>query len=64
MDLDFSNIHAYPPAKFSGIIVLRLSSQSHALVDASIRRMLALLSSERLSQTLWIVEETRIRIHE
>jgi predicted nuclease of predicted toxin-antitoxin system len=64
LDLDFSNIHAYPPAAYAGIVVLRLASQEHAVVDAAIRRVLMLLTQEPLAGTLWIVEEQRIRIHD
>ena len=64
LDLDFSNIHAYPPAASAGIVVLRLASQGHAVVEAAIRRVLNLLPQEPLAGMLWIVEEHRIRIHE
>ena len=64
LDLDFSNIQAYPPKNFAGIVVLRLASQSNAHVEAAIRRMLSILTSEPLHGLLWIVEEHRIRIHE
>jgi predicted nuclease of predicted toxin-antitoxin system len=63
LDLDFSNILAYPPASFPGIVVLRLASQAHADIEAAIRRMLTLLVQEKLHGTLWIVEAQRIRIH-
>jgi predicted nuclease of predicted toxin-antitoxin system len=63
LDLDFSNILAYPPARFAGIVVLRLANQAHITVEAAIRRMLALLSQEPLVGMLWIVEEHRVRIH-
>lgn len=62
-DLDFANIHAYPPADFAGIIVLRLADQSHATAEVALRRVLALLKQEHLAGTLWIVEENRVRIH-
>jgi predicted nuclease of predicted toxin-antitoxin system len=39
MDLDFSNIRAYPPSQYSGIVVLRLQNQAHAFVEAAVRRM-------------------------
>lgn len=32
LDLDFSNILAYPPANFTGIVVLRLADQAHMTV--------------------------------
>jgi hypothetical protein len=63
-DLDFSNIHAYPPKRYAGIAVLRLGSQAHPVARAAVERILALLPHERLSGTLWIVEEDRVRIRE
>lgn len=62
LDLDFSNILAYPPAKFAGIIVLRLPNQAYLTVEAAIKRVLELLPQEPLVGMLWIVEERRIRI--
>jgi predicted nuclease of predicted toxin-antitoxin system len=62
LDLDFSNILAYPPASFTGIVVLRLTSQSHVSVESAIGRVLELLSQESLLSKLWIVEDHRIRI--
>lgn len=52
------------PTQFPGIVVLRLRSQAHAVVEAAIRRMLSLLPQETLDGLLWIVEEHRIRIHD
>jgi predicted nuclease of predicted toxin-antitoxin system len=62
LDLDFSNILTYPPAKYPGIVVFRLPNQAHITVEAAIRRVLDLLPQESLTGTLWIVEERRIRI--
>jgi predicted nuclease of predicted toxin-antitoxin system len=62
LDLDFSNILAYPPATFTGIVVLRLTNQAHVSVEAAIGRVLELLSQEPLLGKLWIVEDHRIRI--
>ena len=62
LDLDFSNILAYPPAKFTGIVVLRLPDQAHLTVEAAVKRVLELLPQEPLVRMLWIVEERRIRI--
>jgi predicted nuclease of predicted toxin-antitoxin system len=64
LDVDFANIQAYPPAVQSGIIVLRLASQSHSAIEAAIKSIVALLERERIRGTLWIVEENRIRIRE
>lgn len=63
LDTDFSNIRAYPPSEFSGIIVLRVSLQAkHHLIEV-FRRIVPVIDCEPLKQHLWIVEETRIRIH-
>ena len=62
LDLDFSNILAYPPANFMGIIVFRLADQAHATVESAIGRVIDLLPQEPVERTLWIVEERRIRI--
>jgi len=62
LDLDFSNILAYPPANFTGIVVLRLADQAHVTVAAAIQRVLDLLPQEPVVGTLWIVEDWRIRI--
>jgi predicted nuclease of predicted toxin-antitoxin system len=64
LDLDFSNILTYPPAKYPGIVVCRLPNQAHVTVEAAIRRVLDLLPQEALTGTLWIVEERRIRIRD
>lgn len=64
LDLDFANIQHYPPAHYSGIIVLRLASQSNRVVESAIGSILALVAHERLSGMLWIVEQGRIRIHD
>ena len=62
LDLDFSNILAYTPARFAGIIVLRLPNQAHSTIEAAIQRVLELLPEETVEGMLWIVEERRIRI--
>jgi predicted nuclease of predicted toxin-antitoxin system len=62
-DLDFSNILTYQPEQYAGIVVFRLADQSHAAVKTATARVVDLLPAEPLRGTLWIVEETRIRIH-
>lgn len=62
LDSDFSNILAYPPAKFAGIVVLRLADQGHVRVEAALQRVLDLVNNEPVAGALWIVEERRIRI--
>lgn len=61
-DLDFSNIQAYPPDQYAGIVVFRLANQAHEQAESATRRVLELLSKESLHGALWIVEDTRIRI--
>jgi hypothetical protein len=46
LDLDFSNILTYPPAKYPGIVVLRLPNQAHVTVGAAIHRVLDLLPQD------------------
>lgn len=62
LDTDFSDIGAYPPQEFSGIIVLRLGSQAKRHVMEVFRRIISLIDVEPLVQHLWVVEETAIRI--
>jgi predicted nuclease of predicted toxin-antitoxin system len=62
LDTDFANISAYPPEDYSGIIVLRLSSQAKPHVLSILTRLLDSLERKSLSGQLWIVDEHRIRI--
>jgi predicted nuclease of predicted toxin-antitoxin system len=61
-DLDFSNILAFPPEDYAGIIVLRLHDPSRPSVLAVMRRLLPLLASEPLSGCLWSVDDVGLRI--
>lgn len=62
LDLDFSDIRAYPPEEFPGILVLRLRSQDSKSVLAVLRRLLPLLEREAPAGQLWVVDETGVRI--
>ncbi len=62
LDMDFANIHAYPPEKHAGIIVLRLTLQDKPHVLEVFRSVLSTLSKEPVDKHLWIVEEGGIRI--
>ncbi|MEW6684812.1 MAG: DUF5615 family PIN-like protein [Candidatus Edwardsbacteria bacterium] len=62
LDTDFSDIRAYPPQEFSGIIVLRVASQAKQHVMKVFQQIISLIGIEPLNQHLWIVEETVIRI--
>jgi predicted nuclease of predicted toxin-antitoxin system len=62
LDLDFSDIRTYPPANYSGIIVLRPRLQDKTSVLSLIARLLSTLAVEPLDKHLWTVDETSIRI--
>ncbi len=62
LDTDFSNIGAYPPAEYSGIIVLRVGTQGKKHVVKIFTHVLSAIGVEPLDQRLWIVEENIIRI--
>jgi len=62
LDLDFSDIRAYPPADYAGIIVVRLTRLDKHRVLLALQRLLPILDQEPLAGKLWIVDETTIRI--
>lgn len=62
LDLDFSDVRAYPPGAYPGIIVIRLADQS---VDSTLlvtNKIISTFQEESPSGKLWIVEDTKIRI--
>ena len=64
-DLDFADTSRYPPADYSGIIVLRLVRQDKAHVVDAVTGLVPHLADETaLRGRLWIVEETRIRVRQ
>jgi predicted nuclease of predicted toxin-antitoxin system len=62
LDLDFANIRLYPPADYSGIVVLRLARLDKHSLLRSLSRITPLFNQEPLNGKLWIVNETRVRI--
>jgi predicted nuclease of predicted toxin-antitoxin system len=62
LDLDFADIRAYPPGEYAGLIALRPTMQDKPSVLALIRRVITLLNTEPLTGTLWVVDETSVRI--
>ena len=65
LDLDFANVIHFPPLQTSGIVVIRLPrNPSLALLEQMVRQFLQALKHMSVEQRLWIVELTRIRIHE
>jgi len=61
LDLDFSNVRAYPPAQHAGIIVLRPKRQDKRTVLALMERIVLALTNRTPAGELWIVEADRIR---
>lgn len=64
LDMDFADIKAYPPDEMSGIIVLRVRKHSKRHILNVFSRVIAFMRSEPVKRRLWVVEESRIRIHE
>jgi predicted nuclease of predicted toxin-antitoxin system len=62
LDLDFSDIRAYPPDQHLGIIVLRPDSQAVPDIRRLLAKLLPALKTEAIEHRLWIVEESRLRI--
>jgi predicted nuclease of predicted toxin-antitoxin system len=61
-DLGFSDIRSYPPLDYPGLLVLRLKSQDKPHVLKVCERLLKILETEDVEHSLWIVEESRVRI--
>ena len=62
LDADFSDIRAYPPKEYPGLVVLRPKGQDKPHVLDIMARLVQVFSSEPLEHHLWVVEERRIRI--
>lgn len=63
-DLDFSDIRAYPPDKYPGIMVIRSDRQDKPTMVELFRPVLDLLAKEQVNQRLWIIEKDRVRVRE
>jgi predicted nuclease of predicted toxin-antitoxin system len=61
-DLHFSDIRRHDPSATSGIVVLRLRSQSLPPVRRAALALADLLTSEPLKGRLWILSDDRLRI--
>ena len=64
LDTDFSNILAYPPRNYFGIMVIRSADQSIPALNRLLDYVLKALKSESINRSLWIVEKDRIRIRD
>jgi len=63
LDLDFADIRTYPPEEYPGFIVLRIHNHSIPNISAIMQKVAALLHRERLSGTIWSVDERHVRIY-
>ncbi|KNZ33869.1 MAG: hypothetical protein AD742_03835 [Methylibium sp. NZG] len=64
LDLDFSDIRAYPPGSHPGIWVLRPARQTFAAIEALVQAGLRLATVERVPGQLWVIDEKRVRIRD
>ncbi len=62
LDLDFSDIRTYPPHESPGIVVIRPTEPNRDRVLSLVRQVLVAFDRDAVAQSLWIVEENRIRI--
>ncbi len=62
LDLDFADIRDYPPEDSPGIIIFRIYPQDKHHILKCLNRLIPVLEDESVRQTLWIVEEERVRI--
>jgi predicted nuclease of predicted toxin-antitoxin system len=62
LDLDFSDIRAYPPDQYPGLIIVRVVKQDKPHLLQVFEHVVALLDHEPLSKHLWIVDEIGVRI--
>jgi len=61
-DTDFSDIRAYPPKDYAGIVLLRPHRQSEPLIVKMLTSVLPVFQAEPIGGLLWIVEPSGIRI--
>jgi predicted nuclease of predicted toxin-antitoxin system len=65
LDLDFADVLRFPPSLTNGIVVIRVPrNPSLALLEQLVRQFLQTLAHMPIERRLWIVEPSRIRIHE
>ena len=64
LDLDFSDIRAYPPGTYPGIWVLRPSKQTFNAIEALVHAGMRLTAVERVRGQLWVIDEKRVRIRD
>ena len=64
LDLDFSDIRAYPPGSYPGIWVLRPPKQTFKAIESVVLAGVRLSAVERVHGQLWVIDEKRVRIRD
>ena len=64
LDLDFSDLRAYPPGSYPGIWVLRPAKQTCLSIETLVRAGVRLCAVERVRGQLWVIDDKRIRIRD
>lgn len=62
LDLDFSDIRAYPPSQYPGILVLRTKRQDKMHLIFLLQKVIPYFSKDSINQQLWILEDSQLRI--
>ena len=62
LDLDFSDVRAYPPGTHPGIVVLRPRAPDRNSTLALLVRVMPLFANESVTGCLWIVDSERVRV--
>ncbi|MEO5359484.1 MAG: DUF5615 family PIN-like protein [Nitrospirota bacterium] len=63
LDKDFSDIRAYPPEKYAGIMIMRVARQGKQHIINVFQQVIHRIDLEHLRHHLWIVGEKLTRIH-
>jgi len=61
-DIHFSNILIYPPAKYSGIIRIKIHPPTLEKITNALSNLLGKISSNEFKKKLFILEEDKFRI--
>ena len=64
LNLDFSDIRAYPPGSYPGIWVLRPAKQTFKAIEGLVRAGVRLSAVERVLGQLWVIDDKRVRIRD
>ena len=60
-DMDFSNILLYPPARYLGILVLKITPETIDAVHRTLATALSYFTQESIRQALVIVDRNKFR---